>query len=260
VTGVAARPGGGRVVAGAAVVVCGVVVRPAQRRFPAGGGPVSAMAVAVAVAACSTGETRRDPAGSAAAAGAAAAAAGCPADPDADHELVVEIDGRRGCDRFAIVLGHGLLDDGGVDVGTDLVFDRGPGRTPRRYLDTYPAERPFAITVNGEIAVGPASYLLFAGIGGLRRDQWVTPITAQVIPHARAYANTGAPTRAGAYVQISMRVGEAGPRHLDPLRGTVTFTEHDFDRGVYRGSLDLVFAGPAGERHVTGRFAIEPEP
>jgi hypothetical protein len=175
----------------------------------------------------------------------------CPAAPDATHEIVVAIDGAAACTRHASVLGHGLTDDAArIEIGVDLLFDRGPDKTPRRYLDTYPQERPFGVTITGDFTLADGKYLLFVGIGGLRRGQWDGPIAEPVLAGEHAYANTATPRRVGAYVQLSRDHVQ-----LEPKTGMVAFAEHDFDAGRYVGTFDLVFAP---EHHVTGAFRTAP--
>jgi hypothetical protein len=161
--------------------------------------------------------------------------------------LTFTIAGTRLCENAAIVLGHGVGDDGRIDLYTDLLMERGEGLQPRRYLDTYPADRPFGVTLSPQFkTVDAQQYTLFFGIGGLRRSEWVAPITKPVIPNELSYSMALRPTAAGAYVQMSKQKLDKDGLMLTSgtyrsKSGSVTFQELDLDRRHYKGHVDLVF-------------------
>jgi hypothetical protein len=167
--------------------------------------------------------------------------------PCANKEVSFTIAGERLCSSVPLVLGHGTRDDGRIEIGTDLLFDRGPSRTPRRYLDDYPGDRPLGVTLSPEFKTGDGHrYTLFFGIGGLRKSEWIAPLTKQVLPGALSYALAASPETVGAYVQMSRQKLDANGVATTSgtyfsKSGTVTFRTIDLQRARYAGRVELVF-------------------
>jgi hypothetical protein len=163
------------------------------------------------------------------------------------------IDGRRVCADRAVVLvfGHGVGDDGRVDIGKDLLVDRGDrgGR-----LDTYPDDRPMGLAV-ALMMGGAVAYSLHFGIGGLRKNEWVTPVSKQV---ARSYTFAGQPDRVGAYIVMTKQRLDADGSFIEELgpyrskSGTVTFTTVDIEREHYAGHVDVVLEREGKLAHDAG--------
>jgi hypothetical protein len=166
------------------------------------------------------------------------------------------------CADTAAILGHGMTQDRArIDIGTDLLFMRGD-RSPRQYLDIYPDDRPFGVTLSPVFATTDGTeYTLSLGIGGLTRKDWVGPVSQPVIAGELAYANAKQPTAVGAYVQLSRKRPTATSMDVGTFvakSGRVTFRDYDFKAGRYTGSFDLVFGSPASDVVVRGEFRLPP--
>jgi len=165
------------------------------------------------------------------------------------------------CADNALVLGHGMTQDRTrIDIGTDLLNVRGADRSPRQYLDIYPDDRPFGVTLSPVFTTTDGTeYTLVFGIGGLTRKDWSGPVSQPVIPGERAYASAKHPTAIGAYVQMSRK----RPDGVDigtftAKSGRVTFRDYDFKTGRYTGAFELVFASVTGDVVVRGEFRLPP--
>jgi hypothetical protein len=170
------------------------------------------------------------------------------------------------CADTAAVLGHGMTQDRTrIDIGTDLLFVRGVDRSPRQYLDIYPDDRPFGVTLSPVFTTTDGTeYTLFFGIGGLTRKEWSGPMSQLVIPDELAYANAKHPTAIGAYVQMSRKRPTANGLDIGTFTaksGRVTFRDYDFKTGRYTGAFDLVFVSrpPLGPPDVTGDVVVKGE-
>jgi hypothetical protein len=180
--------------------------------------------------------------------------------------VTATIDDLTLCADTAAVLGHGMTQDRTrIDVGTDLLNVRGADRSPRQYLDIYPDDRPFGVTLSPVFTTTDGTeYTLFLGIGGLTRKDWSGPVSQAVIPDELAYGSAKHPTAIGAYVQMSRK--RPTPNGLDigtytAKSGHVTFRDYDFKTGHYTGAFDLVFVSrpPLGPSDVTGDIVVKGE-
>lgn len=175
--------------------------------------------------------------------------------------VTATIDDATLCADTAVVLGHGMTQDRTrIDIGTDLLLVRGADRSPRQYLDIYPDDRPFGVTLSPVFTTTDGTeYTLFLGIGGLTRKDWVGPVSQPVIAGEPAYASAKHPTVVGAYVQMSRRPPDGDIAAYTAKSGRVTFRDYDFKTGRYTGAFDLVFASRAGDVAVKGEFRLPPK-